>query len=80
MVKVDGAAAWQREVDRPYPAVPRAEDWVYLGESDEGDGLFATPVAVVTWENDGTVVLRLDIADGGMGSMLETFGFRQTAR
>ena len=79
MVKVDGAAAWQREVDRPYPAVPRAEDWVHLGESDEGEGLFATPVAVVTWENDGSVTLRFDMTAGGADAagMLQSLGFER---
>jgi hypothetical protein len=66
-------------VDRPYAAVPRVEDWVYLGESDEGEGLFATPVAVVTWENDGTVALRFDMTAGGadVAAMLESLRFER---
>ena len=74
-----GSAVWQREVERPYVAVPRADDWVYLGESDDGHGLFATPVAVVTWENDGRVMLRFDVAGGDAQahSWLATLGFTQ---
>ena len=72
---------WQREVERPYPAVPRAEEWVYLGENDEGAGLFATPVAVVTWENDGAIMLRFDVAAGSAeaNSWLSTLGFTKEA-
>jgi hypothetical protein len=78
----DDAAVWQREVDRPYPGVPRPQDWVYLGETDDGEGLFSTPVAVVTWQNDGTVVLRFDVGAGGSGaaSSLEMLGFTKTER
>ena len=82
VVRADGdPVAWRREVERPYPAVPRAQDWVYLGEDDEGRGIFATPVAVVTWENDGRVTLRFDVATGGPDShsWLETLGFTKAA-
>jgi hypothetical protein len=68
---------WQREVERPYPGVPSAGDWVYLGEADDGQGLMATPIAVVSWENDGTVGLRLDVTASGPDSirLLQSFGF-----
>jgi hypothetical protein len=78
VVTIEGEAArWQREVERPYPGVPHARDWVYLGETDEGLGLMATPIAVVTWENDGAVKLRLDLTGTGAGTVaqLESFGF-----
>ena len=56
VVTVEGEAArWHREVERPYPGVPRAGDWVYLGEGEDGEGLMATPIAVVSWENDGVI-------------------------
>lgn len=82
VVKSTGdSAVWQREVERPYPTVPRAEEWVYLGENDEGEGLFATPVAVVTWENDGSITLRFDVASGGgeADSWLAPLGFTKEA-
>ena len=75
VVKIEaagGTQTWQREVERPYPAVPRPDDWVYLGDGGDG-GLAAQPVSVVTWENDGSVTLRFDVA--GDGSWLETLGF-----
>jgi hypothetical protein len=75
VVKVDQAGVaetWEREVERPYPAVPRPDDWVYLGDG-ENAGLAAQPVSVVTWENDGSVTLRFDV--GGDASWLETLGF-----
>ena len=78
VVKIEGEAArWQREVERPYPGVPHAGDWVYLGEGDDGEGLMATPIAVVSWDNDGTVALRLDVAAGGPDTIrfLEGLGF-----
>jgi hypothetical protein len=80
VVKVEGdsdSALWEREVERPYPGVPRPEDWVYLGEDGDGQGLAATPVAVVTWENDGTIALRFDVAAAGAEarSYLELLGF-----
>ena len=73
------ATVWRREVERPYAAVPRAAEWVYLGEGDDGSGLFATPVTVVTWENDGSVMLRFDVAGGEAqaNSWLTTLGFTQ---
>jgi hypothetical protein len=77
-IQADGEAAlWQREVERPYPGVPRPEDWVFLGDDGEGHGLSATPVAVVSWENDGTVTLRFDVAAMGPDAerQFETLGF-----
>jgi hypothetical protein len=79
VVTIEGhSARWQRDVERSYAGVPRAGDWVYLGESTEGgEGLMATPVAVVTWENDGAVALRFDVAGAGPESLgyLEGLGF-----
>ena len=71
------SSRWQREVERPYPGVPCAGDWVYLGESDEGQGLMATPIALVTWDNDGVIALRLDIGATGRDFIrfLESLGF-----
>jgi hypothetical protein len=70
---------WQREVERPYPGVPRSEDWVYLGEDGDGEGLMATPVAIVSWENDGGVALRLNVAAAGPDAIryLESLGFKK---
>jgi hypothetical protein len=84
VVNVEGAAGsalWQRRVERPYPGVPRPADWVFLGEGSDGDGLAATPVAVVTWDNDGTVALRFDVAatGGDDGSYLELLGFSRVS-
>jgi len=72
-----GTESWQREVDRPYAGVPRAQDWIFLGESSDGEGLAATPVAIVSWENDGTIVLRFDLAGSGPDAdgYLELLGF-----
>jgi hypothetical protein len=78
VVKIDGEdARWQRDVERPYPSVPRAREWVYLGEGDDGEGLMAMPISVVTWENDGDVALRFDVAAGGPDTIrfLEGLGF-----
>ena len=78
VVTIEGETArWQREVERPYPGIPRVGDWVYLDETDDRQGLFATPVAVVTWDNDGGVGLRLDIAATGPDTIrqLESLGF-----
>ena len=78
MVRIEGKdSRWRREVDRPYPGVPRAGDWVYLGEDGDGQGLMATPVAVVTWDNDGAIALRFDVAAAGPDAVtyLEQLGF-----
>lgn len=68
---------WQREVERPYPGVPRRHEWVHLGEDGNGQGLMATPVAIVSWENDGAVALRFDVAATGPDAIryLESLGF-----
>jgi hypothetical protein len=60
-----GSSRWERYVDRPYPSVPRPDEWVYLGDGDDGQGLAATPVAVVSWDNDGAVTLRFDVSAPG---------------
>jgi hypothetical protein len=78
VVTIEGQTdRWQREVERPYPSAPRAGDWVYLAESDDEQGLMATPVAVVSWENDGAVALRFDVTATGPDTIrfLETLGF-----
>jgi hypothetical protein len=78
VVKIEGEGArWERDVERPYPGVPRAREWVYLGDGDAGEGLMATPIAVVTWENDGGVALRFDVGAGGPDTIrfLEALGF-----
>jgi hypothetical protein len=76
VVAIDGEPArWQNEVERAYPGVPRVGEWVYLAENSD-EGLMATPVAVVTWENDGVVALRVDVAAGPESvAYLETLGF-----
>ena len=77
-VKVDGDdSLWHRQVERPYPGVPRPDDWIFLGGDDNGQGLMATPVAVVTWDNDGTVGLRCDMTGSASGTrqLLEQLGF-----
>ena len=66
---------WRREVTRPYSGVPRSGDWVYLADTDEGKGLFATPISVVTWNNDGTITLAFDFLDSGQAAQMEAFGF-----
>lgn len=66
---------WHRQVDRPYPGVPRPGDWVYLAETDEGQGMFATPITIVTWNNDGTINLTFDLEDTAQAAQMETFGF-----
>jgi hypothetical protein len=74
-----GDTRWEREVDRPYPSVPRPDDWVYLGGDPDGPGLAATPVAVVTWHNDGAVSLRCDVTSTGadVDAQMEALGFRR---
>jgi hypothetical protein len=78
VVRTNGArTAWGREVERPYAGVPRPDDWVYLGETANGDGVLLTRVGAVTWENDGGVTLRFDLAGGGpdLENSLEKLGF-----
>jgi hypothetical protein len=78
VVNIEGEdARWVRDVERPYPGVPRAREWVYLGDGDDGEGLLATPIAVVSWENDGRVALRFDVGAAGsdMLRFLEDLGF-----
>jgi hypothetical protein len=78
VVRTNGAGtAWHREVERPYAGVPRRDDWVYLGENDVGGGVLLTRVGAITWENDGSVSLRCDVATGdpNLESSLETLGF-----
>jgi hypothetical protein len=55
-IRTPDGKTWRRQVERDYPGVPHPGDWVYLADTDEGAGLFATPVALVSFENDG----RLD--------------------
>jgi hypothetical protein len=69
---------WRREVDRPYPGVPQPGDWIYLADTDEGQGMFAMPVSLVTWDNDGSVTLTFEVHDSSYAAQMEAFGF--TAR
>jgi hypothetical protein len=66
---------WRREVERPYPGVPRPGDWIYLGDTDDGAGLFAMPISLVTWNNDGTITLTFDAHDSAQAAQMEAFGF-----
>lgn len=66
---------WRRRVERPYPGVPRPGDWVYLAETDEGEGMFATPISLVTWNNDGTINLTFDLLNTAQAAQMEAFGF-----
>ena len=66
-------ATWRRTVERGYPSVPRAGEWVYL---DDGETESRT-VARVTWTNGGLVKLgfgRID-GDAGFEERLVAFGF-----
>lgn len=67
---------WRREVERPYRGVPHPGDWVYLADSDEGDGMFATPVSLVTWNNDGSITLTFAVRDYEHAAQMEAFGFQ----
>ena len=73
----DAPTAWAREVERPYAGVPRPDDWVYLGENADGRSALLTRVGSVTWENDGAVTLRCDVATGGpdLENWLKALGF-----
>jgi hypothetical protein len=71
------SSVWRRQVHRPYVNVPRAGDWVYLAESDEGQGMFATPVTIVTWNNDGSINLRFDLENAAQAAQMEAFGFER---
>lgn len=51
-----------RNVNRPYPCVPRVGDGVFIGEvRSDGTMLQARRVAEVQWENDGSVSLLFRI-------------------
>ena len=50
-----GDRAYLRAVDRPYGRVPAAGEDVMLDDAGEHGG----PVERVSWDNDGTAVLRL---------------------
>lgn len=58
------ARTLRREVNRPYPGVPRAGDAVYLGEvHPDGTYLGERRVSEVRYENDGAISL-LFLIDG----------------
>ncbi|MDQ3871024.1 MAG: hypothetical protein M3301_05345 [Chloroflexota bacterium] len=72
-----GVARWERLVERPYPGVPVAGDWVHLAD----DAAFAAasfPVSDVRWENDGTVALTFDF-ENASDEYLEALGFAKVA-
>jgi hypothetical protein len=69
---------WQREVERPYPGVPRTGDSVFLGEDDKDAGLLPDLVADVAWDNDGAVMLSFDLSampPGVAAHELQALGF-----
>lgn len=52
------AHTFSREVDRPYPGVPRAGDAVFLGEvHPDGSYLQERRISEVRFENDGRISL-----------------------
>jgi hypothetical protein len=67
------ARTWRRTVDRPYPNVPRAGDWIFL---DDG-GTVAQQVTRVTWRNDGSIGLGFGsiVAEDDFDDRLLEFGF-----
>jgi hypothetical protein len=74
----DTDRTWRRQVDRPYPGVPQPGDWIYLADSDDGHGMFATPVNLVTWNNDGSVTLTFEMHDRTHAVQMEAFGFTRS--
>jgi hypothetical protein len=75
VIRTPAGKTWRRQVERDYPGVPCAGDWVYLADTDDGTGLFATPVALVSFENDGGLSLTFDLQDATQAAQLEAFGF-----
>ncbi len=76
-IRAPDGSVWHRHVERPYPGVPRPGDWVHLADSDDGTGLFATPVTMASWQNDGSITLTFDLQDAAQAAQLEPFGFIQ---
>jgi hypothetical protein len=74
-LRTPDGTTWRRQVERDYPGVPRPGDWVYLADTDHGTGLFATPVSLVSFENDGRLTLTFDFPDASQAAQLEAFGF-----
>lgn len=74
-IRTSDGTTWRRQVERDYPGVPRPGDWVYLADTDDGTGLFATPVTLVSFENDGRLTVTFNLQDAGQAAQLEAFGF-----
>ena len=74
-IRTPDGTTWRRQVERDYPGVPRPGDWVYLADTHDGAGLFATPVTLVSFENDGRVTVTFDLQDASQAAQLEPFGF-----
>lgn len=77
-IRTPNGTMWRRQVERDYPGVPRPGDWVYLADTDDGSGLFATPVSLVSFENDGRLTVTFDLQDASQAAQLEPFGFTRT--
>ena len=71
----DTSATWRRQVERPYAGVPQPGDWVYLADTDDDHGMFATPINLVTWNNDGSETLTFEVDDPSHAAQMEAFGF-----
>ncbi len=63
-------SVWRRTVERPYPDVPRAGDWLYLDDEETK----ALPVRRVTWRSNGEVTLGFGTIDEPP-EYLHSFGF-----
>jgi hypothetical protein len=74
-IRTPDGHTWRRHVERHYPGVPHPGDWVYLADTDNGTGLFATPVSLVSFENDGRLTLTFHLPDATQAAQLEAFGF-----
>jgi hypothetical protein len=77
-IRTPDGTIWRRQVERDYPGVPRPGDWVYLADTDDGTGLFATPVSLISFENDGRLTLTFNLQDTGQAAQLEAFGFTRS--